>query len=101
MPNVDTDPRDYQDPPREQGFSGNQVWKRGLWMLVFVVLFELAKTVLFVVALVQFFWMLFAREKNAGLADFGKEMGKWLAAVALFQSGASDEKPFPWAKWGK
>ncbi len=100
MPNLNTDPLEMQPPRDGDGSTGNAVWKRGLWMLVFVVLFELAKTVLLVVALVQFFWMLFAREKNAGLAGFGRELGNWLRDVSLFQSGASEAKPFPWGKWG-
>jgi len=100
MPNVDTNPTNLGEPRHEHGLSRNQLWMRGLWMLVFAVLFELAKTVLLVVALVQFFWMLFTGERNAGLIDFGKDMGKWQRDVALFQSGASDDKPFPWAKWG-
>jgi len=78
--------------------AGN-IWKRGLYMVIFAVLFALAETVLVVVALVQFFWMVFAKEKNAGLADFGQSLGRWLRQVAEFQTGSTDEKPFPWEKW--
>jgi hypothetical protein len=34
------------------------------------------------------------------LADFGKDLGKWMSDVAQFQTGSSEEKPFPWKKWG-
>ena len=75
------------------------VWMRGLFMVIFAVLFGLAETVLFVVAVIQFLWMLFAKETNNGLADFGKSLGNWLRQVVEFQTGSTDEKPFPWGKW--
>lgn len=78
--------------------EGN-IWMRGLFMVIFAVFFGLAETVLFVVALVQFLWMLFTKEKNQGLADFGQSLGRWLRRVADFQTGATDDKPFPWGNW--
>ncbi len=81
------------DPPKG-------IWMRGLLMLILALMFGLAETVLVVVAVVQFLWMLFAKEKNALLMEFGKDLGKWLEATARFQSGATEDKPFPWAKWG-
>lgn len=77
------------------------VWLRGLWMLLFAVGFRLAEWVLLVTTVVQFFWMLFAKEKNGPIASFGEDLADWNARVTRFQSGASDEKPFPFAKWGK
>lgn len=81
--------------PRHAG-----VWMRGAQMLLFAVLFSVAETVLFVLALMQFGWMLFARERNSAIAEFGHSLGGWLAQVADFQSGASDDKPFPFRSWG-
>ena len=78
--------------------DGN-IWMRGLYMVIFAMLFALAETVLFVVALIQFLWMVFAKEKNQGLADFGQSLGRWLHWVADFQTGATEDKPFPWGKW--
>jgi hypothetical protein len=49
---------------------------------------------------VQFGWMLFADEKNGYLMEFGRGLGKWMQQVAHFQTGSTDEKPFPWQKWG-
>jgi len=77
-----------------------QIWLRGLWMLLFAMLFSLAGTILGVSAVIQFLWMLIAKEKNPLLSEFGRDMGKWLHDVALFQTGATEEKPFPWKKWG-
>jgi hypothetical protein len=45
--------------------------------------------------------MVFAKEKNALLVSFGHDLGKWMRQVADFQSGHSDDKPFPWQPWGQ
>ena len=74
-----------------------QTWLRGLFMLIFMILFNIAQSLLVACAVVQFFWLLFAKEKNRAVADFGEGLGRWLQAVARFQSGASDDKPFPGA----
>lgn len=72
---------------------------RGLLMLLFAALFGLAETLLFVSAVIQFFWMLFKDAPNPAIANFGKSLAKWLARVALFQTGATEDLPFPWSKW--
>ncbi len=100
----DNEPVELKRPPEDGGDtpSGRRdIWMRGLWMILFALFFGLAESVLLVVAVVQFFWMLFAGQKNAALAEFGVDLGKWLRDVARFQSGASENKPFPWARWGE
>jgi len=65
-----------------------------LFMLVYVVHWLLG-----LCAIVQFFWMLIMRERNAALAGFGEGIARWLAVTARFLSGASDARPFPWSSW--
>jgi hypothetical protein len=74
-------------------------WLHSLVMLILVILINLAQTVLGICALLQFLWMLFARERNIHIAKFGEQVGNWLAISARFVSGASDQKPFPWTAW--
>ena len=99
---MENDPIELEEPAGGHGEfdEPENIWIRGLWMLLFGLLFALAETILWVVALVQFLWMLFAKEKNELLVEFGRDLGKWLHEVARFQSGASEVKPFPWKKWG-
>ncbi len=87
------------EPDEKTYATPSSIWMRGLYMVIFAAFFGLAETLLLVIAVVQFFWLLFRKEKNAALADFGVSLGKWLARVAGFQSGATDDKPFPWGKW--
>lgn len=77
------------------------IWMRGLWMLILAVMFGIAETVLAIGALVQFLWMLFSREKNQLLVEFGRDLGRWMSDVAAFQTGVTEDKPFPWKRWGE
>jgi D-serine deaminase-like pyridoxal phosphate-dependent protein len=68
-------------------------------MFILAVLLNLAQWIAWVCAVLQLFWMVFARERNAALADFGQGLGNWMASTARFLTGASDRRPFPWSMW--
>ena len=100
----ETDPVELAEPREARSPNlfreRRDIWMRGLWMLLFAFFFGLAETLLLVIAVVQFFWMLLAGERNGQIAELGRGLALWLADVARFQSGASDARPFPCAKWG-
>lgn len=103
----DTDPQLLKEPSRaeeppewEIEDDDENPWLRGLWMLVLAILFELGRAILWFTAVLQFLWLLFAKEKNTYIADFGKDLADWLARITLYVSGASDDRPFPFAPWG-
>jgi hypothetical protein len=75
------------------------IWKRGLFMLLFAIAFAAGQMILNLMAVVQFVWLLATREHNENLARFGASLSIWFADVARFQSCASDDKPFPWRPW--
>jgi len=75
------------------------VWFRGLFMLVFMIGFTVGQWLLNFLAVVQFVWLLFAREPNQLLARFGNTLSIWLAEIGRFLSCATDDKPFPWRSW--
>ncbi len=77
----------------------NEAWKRGLFMLAFIVAFGIGEAILVLITIVQFFWLLFTREPSQSLVNFGKSLAIWLADVAAFQSCATEQKPFPWNEW--
>jgi len=79
--------------------SKPDTWKRGLIMLVFIFAFGVGQGLLYLTAVVQFLWLLFAKEPNKLLVDFGKSLALWLAQTARFLCCAADEKPFPWLNW--
>lgn len=70
-------------------------------MIVVMVLFGIAQSLLGAAAVVQFFWLLFSGKPSEPLAEFGTGLSHWLAKAARFLTAASDEKPFPWSKWNQ
>jgi hypothetical protein len=84
---------------RKSSFGDSAVWMRGLYMLLLVLAFGVAQTLLCVTAIAQFLWLLFAGEANSQIAQFGNSLSRWLADTARYLSCASDAKPFPWAPW--
>ncbi len=90
-----------RDPGADKPDDKRGIWMRGLWMLIFAVLFELAKVIVAVGALFQFLWMLLKGEKNRPVADLGAQIGAWLSDVSRFLTGASDDMPFPVRPWSE
>ena len=76
-------------------------WARGVYMLILIVLFAVAETALFLIALLQFGWLIVYREPQGTLARFGASLGRWLDEVARYQSARSETRPFPWSDWPK
>jgi hypothetical protein len=75
------------------------VWMRGLFMLLLMIGFSVGQWLMNVLAVMQFVWLLLAREPNQFIASFGNSLSIWLAEVGRFLTGATDDKPFPWARW--
>ena len=72
---------------------------RLLYMILLAIMISLAQTVLGVATLVQFVVMLVNNnEPNKRLADFGTDLGIWVAKAARFQTAASNVKPWPWTE---
>jgi hypothetical protein len=84
---------------QDQLIESREVWKRGLFMLLFAIAFGIGQIVLNAMAVVQFLWLLVTRQRNEYLALFGASLSNWFAEVSRFHSCASNDKPFPWRPW--
>ena len=71
--------------------------QRLLYMVLIWIMLSLSQTVLTLLTVVQFIIMLVnIGERNKRLADFGTDLGIWMAKAARYQSAASEVKPWPW-----
>lgn len=72
---------------------------RLVYMLIIYVMLGLASTVLGLATILQFVIMLLNKhEPNERLADFGTDLGIWIAKAARYQTAASEVKPWPWTE---
>ena len=84
-----------QFEPEEKDHLGLRL----LYMLIIALMLSVAQTVLTVLTVIQFIIMLVNnREPNERLADFGTDLGIWIAKAARFQTAASEVKPWPWTE---
>ncbi|MEM9392892.1 MAG: DUF4389 domain-containing protein [Pseudomonadota bacterium] len=82
------------DPGKKDGMG-----MRLLHMLLIWIMLSLAQTVLTMLTVVQFVIMLVNNnQSNARLAEFGTDLGIWIAKAARYQTAASEVKPWPWTE---
>ena len=75
------------------------IWLRGLLMILMGLAYQLAGTVLFFTAILQFIFTLASDAANPRLAAFGRSLGRFQGQIANFVSFASEAVPFPFADW--
>lgn len=72
---------------------------RIVFTLIIGIMMSLSQTVLGVLTLIQL--VIIALNKgtpNENLADFGTDMGVWMAKSVRYMTAASDVKPWPWTE---
>lgn len=72
---------------------------RGLYMVLMAFAAQLAGTLLFIVAVIQFATALLAGAPNAHLLAFGRSLAQYEKQLVLFLTFASEEVPFPFSAW--
>ncbi|MFC1680322.1 DUF4389 domain-containing protein [Pseudomonadota bacterium] len=87
------------DEDIKKNFKSKSVWKRGLFMLLFALLYGIAEIVLVAVAVFQFGHALFTGRPNANATTFGYSVGRYIFDITKFVTFNSDERPFPFAPW--
>ncbi len=75
------------------------IWLRGLLMILMGLAYQLAGTLLFFVAIIQFLLMLFNGTSNPRLMAFGHSLGRYPSQIADFLSFAREIPPFPFSDW--
>ena len=79
--------------------QADNMLERLIYMILIAIMISLAQTVLGVVTISQFIIMLVNnKEKNERIAEFGTDLGIWVAKAARYQTAASNVKPWPWSE---
>jgi hypothetical protein len=72
---------------------------RILWMLLFVLVWQVAEVVLGVAVLVQLVYRLFNGAPSLSVMSFGDSLSQYLAQIGRFGTFHTDQKPWPFADW--
>lgn len=79
--------------------SERSIWMRALLMLLLALCFQLASSLLVVLALAQWVLMLVSKDPNERLSGFARSLGHYLRQIAEFEGFASEALPFPFSDW--
>ena len=71
---------------------------RLVYMILIAIMISVAQTILGIATLIQFVILLISKQPNERLADFGTDLGVWVAKAARYQTAASNVKPWPWTE---
>ena len=72
---------------------------RILWMVLFVLVWQVAEVVLGVAVLVQLVYRLFNGAPSLSIMSFGDSLSQYLAQIGRFGTFHTDQKPWPFADW--
>ncbi|MBI6577646.1 DUF4389 domain-containing protein [Pseudomonas viridiflava] len=72
---------------------------RILWMLLFVIVWQVSEVVLAGVVIVQLGYRLIYGAPSGSLMNFGDSLSQFLAQIGRFGTFHSDQKPWPFADW--
>lgn len=69
------------------------------WMLVFVLVWQVAQFLLGALVVVQLIYRMVYSAPNAALMNFGDSLSQYLAQIGRFGSFHTDQKPWPFTDW--
>ncbi len=83
----------------EKNIRSCGIWVRGLYMLLFALIYSVARIVVAVVAIAQFLFVLISGETNRNLLQFGQGLSTYIYQITQFFTFNSEQKPFPFDEW--
>lgn len=77
----------------------NNIWKRGLLMLLFVVIYSVAEVVMLFIVLFQFIHILITDRENHRILQLGRSLSRYFYEIFCFMTFNSERLPFPFNPW--
>ncbi len=83
----------------KESLKDNSTWMRVLYMVIFVIIFNIVELLIAALVIFQVLVLLFTGEKNRRLLGFGSMLSLYAYRMLQFLTFNSEEKPFPFADW--
>ena len=85
----------------KQNLKSQSTWMRGLFILLYSLLYTIADIVLFAVILFQFMLKLFTGDTNDRLRKLGQGLSSYVYQILQYMNFNSDYQPYPFGAWPK
>ncbi len=79
--------------------SNKSTWMRLLYMILFVIAFNVAEIVTGVIVVVQILFKLFTGQVNEQLQSFGHKLAIYFRQTVAFLTYDTEDMPYPFAPW--
>ena len=83
----------------DKPIKDRSTWMRILFMVLFVVIYGIAETVLTGIVVVQIVFKLVTGDVNERLLTLSKQASTYIYNILLFLTFNSEERPFPFSDW--
>ena len=83
----------------KENLKSQSTWKRGLYMLLYIIFSRVAEIVLGFVVLFQFLLKLFTGETNERLLKLGQGLSTYVYQTLQFLTFNSEYHPYPFGAW--
>ena len=87
------------DKQLTSNLTSSSHWIRLLYMILFAIVLQVAATVMWVVVVLQFFYVLCSGEGNPKLSELGNGLAIYIYQCWQFLNFNSDDKPYPFQDW--
>lgn len=87
----------HNDEPRDM--QRESLLLRIVWMVIFVMVWQLGAWVLGAAVLLQLIYRLIKGEPQANLTRFGDSLSQYLGQIGRFGMFATEQKPWPFSAW--
>ena len=74
-------------------------WTRAVFILIILFSYGFAEALLWFLAIVQFFWVIFKSEPNHHIQLFAGKLIRWTSIAISFCLWKTDTPPFPFSPW--
>jgi hypothetical protein len=75
------------------------IWIRGLFMLLFAVIYSVVEILVVLVAVFQFFCVVITGQKNDRVLDLGRHLSLYIFEILRFEMFDTERLPFPFSPW--
>ena len=75
------------------------VWTRGLFIIIFAVIFYFLFILIWLLVTFQFLMKLITSELNQPLLDFSDSLNVYVSEILTYITFKSEKRPFPFSRW--
>ena len=88
-----------QTTDTRQSDQPRSMLSRFLYMVLFMIVYSLSESIIFVISLVNLLFAVFRDGPHPGVTRFGRQIAEYVQQLVRFLSFDTEELPFPFGKW--